>query len=273
MNRKIFFSISLKEKFNTVDYNANQLWKNINIHNTDELINKIIYVLNEKYPKLNISECQFKEKVEVYGESSTYFGVIENEEGIIEAYVFIIPPAYETRSGILAQQVFPVISGIMPKIKNSKDKKISNRPIYIINANEANYTPSMAINIRSGEILDFKYVDIFNKSIEEILREKNLKENANNILEYNEWLVKTNKDKQNEFFEIDDEKKIIKYLIIRLKDGIHINNEPYWFVLKAYASFYLASRDAYKCDMSIFNQLPRGNKTLDAFRDYIERFI
>ena len=66
-----YFSISLKEKFNTVDYNANQLWKNINIHNTDELINKIIYVLNEKYPKLNISECQFKEKLK-YMESQVH---------------------------------------------------------------------------------------------------------------------------------------------------------------------------------------------------------
>lgn len=273
MNRKIVFSMSLKEKFNTVDYNTNQLWKNVNIHNTNELINKIIDILNEKYPKLNILECQFKEKVQIYGESSTYFGVIKNEEEIIEGYAFVIPPAYETRSGILAQQVFPVMSGIMPNFKNSKDKKISNRPVYIINANEANYTPSMAINIRSGEILGFNNVDIFNRNIEEILMEKNLNKNVNNILEYNEWLIQINKNKQNEIFTIDDANKKITYLITRLKDGIHINNEPYWFVLKAYASFYLAKRDRYKCDMSIFNQLPRGNKTLDAFRDYIENFI
>ncbi len=273
MDRKIVFSISLKEKFNMVDYDTNQLWRQVNIHNADELINKIMDVLNKKYPKLNISECQFKEKVEIYGESSTYFGVIENEEGIIEAYAFVIPPAYETRSGILAQQVFPVMSGIMPNLKSSKDRRISNRPIYIINANEANYTPSMAINIRSGEILGFNNVDIFDRNIEEILKEKDLKENANNILEYNEWIVQTNKDGQNEIFRIDNENKTITYLITRLKDGIHINNEPYWFVLKAYASFYLAIRDGYKFDMSIFNQLSRGNKTLDAFRDYIESFI
>lgn len=273
MNRKIVFSISLKEKFNTVDYSTNQLWRNINIHNTDELINKMIDVVNKKYPKLNIKECKFKEKVEVYGESRTYFGVIENEKEIVEAYVFVIPPAYDTRSGILAQQVFPVMSGIIPNLKNSKDKRISNRPIYIINANETNFTPSMAINIRSGEILDFNYVDIFDRNIEEILKEKNLKENVNNILDYNEWLEQTNKDKQNEFFNVNYENKTITYLITRLKDGKHVNNEPYWFVLKAYASFYLASRDGYKCDMSIFNQLPRGNKTLDAFRDYIESFV
>lgn len=272
MNRKIIFSMSLKKKLDTVDYATNKLWKNVGIHNTDELVNKIIEKLNEKYPKLNILEYEFKEKVVVYGQSSIYFGIIENEEKTIEGYAFVIPPKYDTRSGILAQQIFPVMSGIIPNLKDSKDRRISNRPIFIINANEENYTPSMAINICSGEILGFHMVDIFDRNIEEILMGRNLKKNASNILEYDEWLVQTNKSKQNEIFILDNENKKITYLIIRLKNGIDINNEPYWFVLKAYASFYLATKDGYKCDMSIFNQLPRGNKTLNAFRDYVESF-
>ena len=59
--------------------------------------------------------------------------------------MFVIPPKYETRSGVLAQQVFPVLSGITPELKTSKDIRINNRPIFIINLNEANLTASVAV--------------------------------------------------------------------------------------------------------------------------------
>lgn len=274
MKRKIVFSNSLKEKLDTVNYTTeNEIWTKSGINNTDDLLEKIKTNLNEKYLKINICEINFDDEVEVLKESSTYFGVIKNEDEVIEGYVFVIPPNYSTRSGVLAQQVFPVMSGLIPNYKESNDKKISNRPIFIINANEVNLTPAMAVNILSGEILGFRYVDIFHRNLEEILMEKGFKGRINNIREYDECLSKLNKDnKRNEIFEIDEKNKTIKFLIVRLKDGIKVNNEPYWFVLKAYASLYLALKDGYKCDMSVFDTLQRGNKTLDAFRDYINNF-
>ena len=254
MERKILFSRSLKEKFDSVNYESDPIWGDIEVNSTNSLMGKMIKCLNEKYSKLHIKEYEFKDEIKIYNESSTYFGVIENEKEEIEGYIFVIPPAYATRSGVLAQQVFPVLSGLIP------------------NANEVNQTPSMAINIFSGEILGFKYVDIFDRVLEDILKEKDLKTKVNNIIDYNEWLIQTNKEKVNEFFELNVENKTIKYLVVRLKDGIKVNNEPYWFVLKAYASLYLALKDGYKCDMSVFDTLQRGNKTLDAFRDYINNF-
>lgn len=274
MKRKIIFSNSLKEKLDTVNYaTENEIWTKSGIKNTDDLLEKIKTSLNEKYLKINICEINFDDEVEVLKESSTYFGVIKNEDEVIEGYVFVIPPNYSTRSGVLAQQVFPVMSGLIPNYKESNDKQISNRPIFIVNANEVNLTPAMAVNILSGEILGFRYVDIFHRNLEEILIEKGFKGKINNIREYDECLSKLNKDnKRNEIFEIDEKNKTIKFLIVRLKDGIKVNNEPYWFVLKAYASLYLALKDGYKCDMSVFDTLQRGNKTLDAFRDYINNF-
>ena len=274
MKRKIVFSNSLKEKLDTVNYTTeNEIWTKSGINNTDDLLEKIKTNLNEKYLKINICEINFDDEVEVLKESSTYFGVIKNEDEVIEGYVFVIPPNYSTRSGVLAQQVFPVMSGLIPNYKESNDKQISNRPIFIVNANEVNLTPAMAVNILSGEILGFRYVDIFHRNLEEILIEKGFKGKINNIREYDECLSKLNKDnKRNEIFEIDEKNKTIKFLIVRLKDGIKVNNEPYWFVLKAYASLYLALKDGYKCDMSVFDTLQRGNKTLDAFRDYINNF-
>ena len=111
MQRKIIFSKDLKEKLDNVAYDKDISWKNNEINNTNELMNKAIQLLNEKYIKLNIIDFEFRDEVVVYNESSTYFGIIENLDEIIEGYVFVIPPNYETRSGVLAQQVFPVISG------------------------------------------------------------------------------------------------------------------------------------------------------------------
>ena len=200
MKRKIIFSNSLKEKLDTVNYaTENEIWTKSGIKNTDDLLEKIKTSLNEKYLKINICEINFDDEVEVLKESSTYFGVIKNEDEVIEGYVFVIPPNYSTRSGVLAQQVFPVMSGLIPNYKESNDKQISNRPIFIVNANEVNLTPAMAVNILSGEILGFRYVDIFHRNLEEILIEKGFKGKINNIREYDECLSKLNKDnKRNE---------------------------------------------------------------------------
>ena len=151
---------------------------------------------------------------------------------------------------------------------------ITNRPIYIINANETNHTPSMVINIKSAEILDFRYIDVFNRDLDEILKAKDMKTRVKSIEEYNEWLIELNDQNTNEYFKIDTSTKTLYYLPTRLKDGVTVNNEPYWFVLKAYSALYLATKQKYKIDMSIFDsKLQTGNKTLDAFRNYVRKFI
>ena len=187
------------------------------------------------------------------------------------AYVFVIPPKYETRSGVLAQQVFPVLSGITPELKTSKDIRINNRPIFIINLNEANLTASVAVNIKSGTVLGFNYIDVYDRDIDEILLSNGMNPAVRSLEDYNCMVSKVNKSVINEFFEVNTSDKTITFLKVRLKDGIHVNNEPYWFVLKAYAALYLAKKEGYTCEMSIMNQLSRGNKTLDAFRDFVEK--
>ena len=187
------------------------------------------------------------------------------------AYVFVIPPKYETRSGVLAQQVFPVLSGITPELKTSKDIRINNRPIFIINLNEANLTASVAVNIKSGTVLGFNYIDVYDRDIDEILLSNGMNPAVRSLEDYNCMVSKVNKSGINEFFEVNTSDKTITFLKVRLKDGIHVNNEPYWFVLKAYAALYLAKKEGYTCEMSIMNQLSRGNKTLDAFRDFVEK--
>ena len=101
-----------------------------------------------------------------------------------------------------------------------------------------------------------------------------MKTKVKSIEEYNEWLIELNDQNTNEYFKIDTSTKTLYYLPTRLKDGVTVNNEPYWFVLKAYSALYLATKQKYKIDMSIFDsKLQTGNKTLDAFRNYVRKFI
>lgn len=270
MKRKIVLSNDLKEKINSVNYN-DECWQMNSINNSDDLLKLLINKLNEKYKKLEITEYEFNDDVSIDNESSTYFGLIINDHEEVDGYTFVIPPSYETRSGVLAQQVFPVLSGLMKNI-DYKDNKICNKPIFILNINEVNLTPSIAVNIKSGEILNFKYIDIFERSLDEILEAKSMKKMVNNLVDYDLWLKQLQNNNINEFFELDLDNHIMYFLPNRIKDGIHVNNEPYWFVLKAYTAVYLALNEGYKIDMSKYDQtILRGNKTLDAFREYIER--
>ena len=272
MGNKLVFSDELRTKFDNVGTDTLSEWAKIGVSNTVELVNKMLEKINLIYQKASLSNFEFRNVVEVYQQSSTYFGFIENPKGEIIAYVFVIPPKYETRSGVLAQQAFPVMSGIIPELTDSKSYKLTNRPIFIINANEASHTPSMVVNILSGGILGFMYVDLFDRDLEPLLLSKGVPSVISNITDYEHILTVISSSGTNEIFQLDNVNKKIKFLKTRLKDGIHVNNEPYWFVLKAYAAFYLALRDDYIVDMSEINSLSRGNKTLDSFRDYISKF-
>ena len=271
MGNGLLFSTDFETKLSSVSSDTKREWTDIGVQNYNELLEFVVNKLNEAYPKINIESYSFEDDVSVYGQSNTYFGVIKNDRETIVAYVFAIPPSYSTRSGVLAQQVFPVLSGVIPYLDPSSDVRITNKPIFIVNLNEANQTAAMALNIKSGEILGFSYIDIYDRDINNILFSNGLKPNIRCITDYDAVIAATNKTKTNEFFEIDEVNKKIKFLRTRLKDGIHVNNEPYWFVLKAYAALYLAKRDGYSCDMTEIQALGRGNKTLDAFRDFVEK--
>lgn len=109
MEYRLIFSSELEEKLKNVTGETKQAWKDIGVGSYLELMECCTRKLNEAYPKLNIDSFSFEEELQVYGQSNTYFGLIKNENDVLLAYAFVIPPKYETRSGVLAQQVFPVL--------------------------------------------------------------------------------------------------------------------------------------------------------------------
>ena len=271
MEHRLVFSQDLENKFISSSADSKNAWNSIGAADYMDLMEVAVDKLNTAFEKLNITEFMFNKTVEMYGQSNTYFGLIKNEDNTVLAYVFVIPPKYETRSGVLAQQVFPVMSGITPKLNHSKDIRITNRAVYIINLNECRLTAATAVNIVSGQILGFRYVDVYDRNIDAVLVSHGMKPKIKTVADYDDMVAKVNKSGCNEFFSLDQAKKVITFLTTRLKDGIHVNNEPYWFALKAYAAAYLAKAEGYRFDLSQINTLKRGNKTLNAFRDFAEK--
>ena len=275
---------SLPDKLNSVssDVGVKRAWARIGVSDTNDMLNKIVKSLNVTYSKLNIENCIVKDRQDIKQDVdgctrvSDFLGYIQKKDTkTIVAYFFWLPPNYSTRSGVLAQQVIPSLSGVMSYLNEAqtKDFNISNRPIYIVNLNEQAMTPAIATNIISADIIGFRYLDIYSRDVYSIVRSAGIVSKVTTLEEYNKLVEETSSDsKSNEIFNIDTAAKVLKFLKLRLKDGKNVNNEPYWFCLKAYAAFYLAQKEKYTIDMSEINTLRKGNPTLDAFREYVDKF-
>lgn len=272
MKHKLILPAEFEKVLSRVPSSTKAAWAAIGLSDQGEVMDTAITKLNKTYPKLELTGWEFREQVIIDKGSSTYFGILEDEDGICDGYITVIPPKYETRSGVLAQQIFPPLSSIMETISDSKDNRLSNRPIFVINMNEVNFTGAMAVNVLSGMLLGFGYVDLFDRDVEKVLEENGMSPGVRSVEEYDKMLKKNNKQGVNGYFELDIPGKVIYFLPDRLKDGVAVNNEPYWFVLRAYAALYLAIQEGYRCDMTKFDVLKRGNKTLDVFRKYVNQF-
>lgn len=272
MEFKLILSNEMQEKLESATSDATDAWNdNFHTKNYNEIIKISLEKLKKYYPKLNIVDFEFKSDCSLYGQKNFYFGYIINQKEKVIAYLFFIPITYKTRSGVLAQQVFPVMSGIMESIKNSSDNHISNRPIFIINLNEENFTPAMALNVLCGNVLDFHYCDLYERDIFEKLNKYQISKNIVSIEQLNKLIIEIGGSDDNEYFRLDTTHKVVTFLPKKLGDGVQVTNEPYWFVLKAYAAAYLANKQNYTIDMSEFDVLKKGNKTLDSFRQFINK--
>lgn len=282
MEYRLTFPKDMYDKLLSVasDASIKTAWAELGIDSADAMISKAVYLLKEEYPKTNITDVKIIDKkyikTQINGCNRVsdflgYISIVKENSEVIVAYCFMIPPNYNGRSTVLAQQVIPTISGIMNVIKDSLDYKFSNKPIYVINFNEVSMPKSVATNILCADILGFRYIDIFKRNAYEILQAECANIENKNIQSFDYLIKKTSDNNQNEIFQLNTEQKKITFLIDRLKDGVNVHNEPYWYCLKAYAAIYLALSDKYKIDMSIFNTLQKGNPTLDAFRLYVKK--
>lgn len=303
MERRLILPTSMVEKLDraALDSKTRNVWENCGMHSRDDVLQRALGELNRRCVKLNLIRCELWDKSRIKaaigytGKVSESFGIILNgsedpqetseagdkrQREVIVAYVFLIPPNYDGRSTVLAQQVIPTLANIRASLlESTPDKQLSNRPIFGVNFNELPVTKAIAVNFISAEILDMRCVDVFCRDMKAIDGSATdgsagMSVQVKTLRDYDQLIRESSKGGQdNEIFELSHADPAIKFLTTRLKDGIHVNNEPYWYTLKAYAALTLAVREGYRVDLSQIDRLERGNPSLDAFRTYAERFV
>lgn len=99
MNRILVVPEELENKLNEAHVNKtiHAKWLEIGIDTVQDMIDKIISELNEKYPKLRVTDYRIENKesikksIENKGLNSHYSGYFETEEGKVDGLFFTYP--------------------------------------------------------------------------------------------------------------------------------------------------------------------------------------
>lgn len=256
MRSKLILSVGLMEKFNTVDFSI-PMWQSTGIQNVVNLHDRILFELNSKNPKLrtiSIESGDTKERSDNFGY------IIDTISGRIIGYVFVIPPLTDSRSGFLAQHVYPAHTTMISKILASSCFEPFNIPIYVLNINEFNLTDSKIVNIRGIITLGFHYCDIFDREIPNKFE---------NLIDLDSELRLVNDQNVNQYFVLNVNSKTISFITPTLGSG---TNDRYFYSSKAYPALYLASKESYTIDTVAFDASPdTNNSTLNAFSEYAKK--
>lgn len=236
------------------------------------LYKKHIKDVFESHTEYQINDINFVDNIIGQDNKTTYMGILFDENNKKIAFVIVIPPNLGTRTGYIAQQVFPGLNDEISRCNRDKNAYLTKLPIYIVDLEESELTSSNALNISIVKKLGIEFFSKVDKPSIKKLNDLGLNGYIYNLYDYNEHINKVATRNGNTFFELDDNNNKIVFKVESLKDGIKITNEPYFYVMKSYLAAMLGFMEGYKLDLSEFNtKIARGNKTLDVFRDYCEK--
>ena len=253
------FEAKLNESYQNED--IHNKWLEIGVDTTQDMIQRIIFALNEKYPKLCIIDWRtenkdvIKVKIGNRGNNSVYAGYFETEKEDVDGLCFYIPPSLNSGNDFLTRQVIPTLIGIYEGISQDMiDLHFNNRPVYIFNINETNRSEQRAVKISflCAELLGFKYLDIFARDYHDIFDADETGCNIKQLSDFNQ-LFFTNG--VNELFWVDDENKTLKLLSSKVTTSSNPSAEMYRYFLKILPAIYMAIDERYKIDVDDFTSV------------------
>ena len=233
-------------------------WLEIGVDTVDDMKQRIISELNEKYPKLCIVDLRtenkdvIKDKLGNRGNNSVYAGYFETEKEDIDGLFFYIPPSLNSGNDFLTRQVMPSLMGIYEGISQEmKGLHFNNRPVYILNVNETNRSEQRAVKISflCAELLGFNYLDIFSRDYHDILNNDGIEGGIKKLANFNQLFVVNG---VNELFRVDDEHKTLKLLSSKVVTSSNPSAEMYRYCLKILPAIYMAINEGYQIDASDF---------------------
>lgn len=257
---KLYFYTDLQKRLDR-EFNSNR-----------DYYENLIKELIESNTEFKIDELKFEDDIDGQINKTTYMGVALDNRNSKIAYVIVIPPNVGTRTGYIAQQVFPGLTDEIDINNKNKNAYLTMLPVYILDLDDSEITTSNSLNIAIVKKLGFNFFTKKEKKYITKLNEINLNGFIYSLQDFDNHINKVATRNGNTFFAIDELNRTIKFKTTSLKDGIKITNEPYFYVMKAYLAAFLSYIEGYEFDLTEFEEkIPRGNKTLDVFRDYCRK--
>lgn len=280
MNRILVLPEEFEVKLNEAhaDNTVHSKWLEIGVDTVQDMIDRIISELNGKYPKLRVTDYRIENKDNIkssignMGNSSVYSGYFETETGNVDGLFFYIHPKLNSGNDFLTRQVMPTLLGIYEGIsQRTIDLHFNNRPVFIVNLNETNRSEQRAVKISfiCAELLGFRYLDLFNREFRDVLPSLPLGNSENHIINLNDFdsLLSTNGN--NEYFEIDEDDKILILLSSRISGYSNPSAEMYRYLLRVLPAVYMAMEKNYSVDITDFNGI--SSSMIDILRNYISK--
>lgn len=267
------FEARLNEAYQ--DEDIHNKWLEIGVDTVQDMKQRIIFTLNEKYPKLCIIDWRIedkdniKDKVGNRGNNSVYAGYLETENEDVDGLFFYIPPSLNSGNDFLTRQVIPSLMGIYEGISQEMvDLHFNNRPVYILNINETNRSEQRAVKISfvCAELLGFKYLDLFSREYHDILDTDIIDGNIKKLAEFNRLFLVNG---VNEWFSVDEEHKKLKLLSSKVATSTNPSAEMYRYCLKILPAIYMAINEGYQIDADDFIVAQIG--MFDVIRTYLSK--
>ncbi|NVF11290.1 AAA family ATPase [Anaerococcus sp. AGMB00486] len=243
------------------------------VNNANDFIDDIVNCLSLINPELEIGfqDIFFTNEYD-YLEMKTYLGVMREDNSII-GYVSIIPPVVGSRNAYISQQVFAGSNLIINELLDSDYVNLYGKPLYILDICRDSLALSSAFNAYIMEKLGAYYQGLYNdyrKILFNHFKDTKFKYGFSTLKEYEEMYNEIISG-SNEYFSVDENRKIVRFLSDKMDGKSSLTNEPYWFVMKAFLAAQLGYKEKYTLDISDISNNVIPNKTIDTFKNYVQK--
>ena len=281
MNHILVLPEDLRGKLNVAynDETTREKWRNIGINTVDEMIERIVKDLNNKYDLSIISTREetaddIKERIESGGYKSIFTGYFENENGFIDALFCYIPPDPGNANDCVSMKVMPPMFGVYKKIQTrTKDRHINCMPVFIVSLCTTSRVNNASVKkqIICCEISGYYYHDIFKNEYYDVIGRNDVQgELVTTIKTLNHLDELLGGAANNKWFEVDYTNKIFKVLATTIMNSSNPTSDVYRLSLYVRPGVYLAINEGYTIDITSAQDW--GGDVAKTLRQFISKF-
>ena len=281
MNHILVLPDELRVKLNAAcaDAATHNKWSNIGVNTVDEMIERIVKDLNDKYGLSIISTREetpddIKDRIESGGNRSIFTGYFENENGCVDALFCYIPPDPGNANDCVSMKVMPPIFGIYKNIQaRTKDRHIHCMPVFIINLCTTSRVNNASVKkqIICCETAGYYYHDVFQNVYYDVIGRTDAQGNpVTTIRTLNELDDLLGGTTNNKWFEVDYINKVFRVLPNTITNSSNATSDVYRLSLYVVPGAYLAINEGYAIDIT--NAQTWGGDVASTLRNLLLKF-